>query len=236
MAYDEDLIALVDQRVRLHQSRTRAIGTCVSREVVGPGALVLFDGATVAVPVKVLGHVEIREGMRCTLDKYGSEWLVTGAFAIPQMGESVDFRFCVGTQTIAGSSFVDHPGFVPVGFTKYHDQTWVDVFMAVSGFATVAATDARWGLRFTQTDGETPYTPVDLNANYMFWSTANVRTAHSYQFVYAGTTQAGGIPAGQYSVQIRWRRSTGTGVVTNAGQDIYAIRMKETVRASSPYA
>jgi len=227
--WDEDLIRLVDQRIAQYSQRRSAVGTCVTREVIGWGASVLFDGATTAVPVKVLGHVELQPGMRCTLDKYGSEWLVTGAFAVPQMGEAGGLAFNVGVVTTSITTFADHTGLSTFTFQKFHDNTAVEIFHSGSGYATVQNTTARWALRLTQTEGETPYTPVDLNTFYLSWSTANERIWGLSTFTYTG------IPAGIYTGQWRWRRAAGTGVVTNAGEDFYSYKLREVVRASSPY-
>jgi hypothetical protein len=227
---DIDLINMVRAQIRAEAQVANAIGTCVQRDTTGPGALVQFDGSSMAVPVKVLGHVVIRPSMRCTLTKYATEWIVTGSFAIPSFGYADRFVFGPGTpETTTAATFVDLAAIAPLSFTKYHDSTNVEMISSVAGYSTIASTSARWAVRLTQTSGSTPYTPADLNLNYIYWSTPN---AHAWETV---THSVSNIPSGDYSVQVRWRRIGGTGVVTTSGDDLYAVTLREVVDPTDPY-
>lgn len=227
-AFDEQLIKLIDQRIAQYQTKTSSMGTCVSRATAGAEASVLFDGAKTPVPVKVLGHVSLRPGMRCSLDKYGSEWLVTGTFALTELGDYYNMRFGVGVATVTSATNIDHAGQAPFTFTKFHDFTVIDIQMTASGYSTAAATGCRWALGFRQLSGDTAFVDTDFDTNYMEFQVANSRIWQTVRFPYTG------VPAGVYQVVPRWRRSSGAGTVTNAGTDFYAYTLKETVRSADP--
>ena len=224
-------VALIDQRIRAHAQTTEAWGTCQARDATGPGAKVTFDGSTLGVDVIVAGHVMLRPGMRCTLNRYGSEWVVTNGFATPVLGRASMVVFS-GSETTTSSSFADLTSIAPLAFTKLHSGTLADIDLTVSAFSTAAGgTTARWALRFTQIDGDAPYTPADLTINYLWFSIADTRFSQTTRF-----TSAEVIPAGSYSVQVRWRRASGSGTVTNvASNDHYSLTLAEVVSPSSPY-
>lgn len=74
-----DLVRLIDARIEAARQKWTATGTLVERQSQSR-ATVTFDGSGVPVPVKVLGHVPTRADSRVTLIRYGSDWVVTGAF------------------------------------------------------------------------------------------------------------------------------------------------------------
>ncbi len=227
MSLDDQLIGLIDQRVRLHQVRGEALGTCVGRDIAGPGADVLFDGATVAVPVKVWGHVVLRPGMRCGLRKYGTEWIVEGAFATPAMGRAEIFT--TATATSCGStSYIDMAGLPTVEFTKLHENTWIDIDMSAMAFVNTAGQGSRFAVRLIQLEGDTPYTPVDLDGPIIFFS----QVAHL-----GGSARyaRSGVPAGRYTVQPRWRRTSGTVNIQANTEDLFHFILNEVVMSTSPY-
>lgn len=233
-----ELVALVDQRIRAAAVATRAFGTCAGRDVVGPGASVLFDGSTVAVPVKVLGHVVLRAGMRCTLDKYGTEWIVTGAFAVPEFGYTNMFVPGVVTTTTS-AAFTDVAGFPTFQFVKYHDATAVEFTQSAVCYSQTATSRMRYALRLTQTDGDTPYTPVDIVGVEIRLDDINIRSPQTQQWIVPGPTNTMGsdvnIPAGVYTGVWRWRRTNGTGTLTMDTTDQFSLTVREKVLPSSPY-
>jgi hypothetical protein len=229
LSQDEQLLRLIDSRIEAGRARTEAFGTCVSRNGSGSVGYVIFDGSQTPVPVKVAGYVVLRPAMRCMLAKFGTVWVVVGTFAAPALGRASLFAFCSGAQTTVLGSFADHPGLSAFTFTKYHDNTIIDTTIAVSGFSTAVSTACRWALRFTQTSGDIAYTPADLGANQIYWSTANVR-----QYATVSYDNTAAIPAGVYSVRLRWRRDTGSGTVTNSSDDLYSVRMREFFSDASP--
>jgi hypothetical protein len=74
-----DLVKLIDARIEAARQRWTATGTLVERQSQSR-ATVTFDGSSVPVPVKVSGHVPTRADSRVMLTRFGSDWVVTGAF------------------------------------------------------------------------------------------------------------------------------------------------------------
>ncbi|MCX5066670.1 flagellar biosynthetic protein FliO [Micromonospora lupini] len=74
-----DLLRLIDARIESARDRATATGTVQERQS-ATRAAVTFDGSALAVPVKVLTHVQVRENSRVTLVRFGSEWVVVGVF------------------------------------------------------------------------------------------------------------------------------------------------------------
>lgn len=234
MSFDEDLVRLIDQRIRAHQQQTAAVGTCVNRDTTGPVGYVLFDGATVAVPVKVAGGVVLQPGMRCLLNKYGTEWVVTEAFGAPALGFANAFVFGPAVAaTTTSSTFVDITGMDAFTFTKYQDLSWCRVFYSASCTTTgTAPVEVRWGLRFTQVSGSTAYTPVDYSGPHFHHNTIGEHNSNGVQFLIGGVGIALGAPAGTYSCTLRWRRTQGTGTLTCDNNDVFSVTVEEFVNPS----
>jgi hypothetical protein len=224
-------IELIDQRIRRAQADEIKMGTCVSRDDAGPGAMILFsDGSTVAVPVKVFGQVVLNPGMRCGVVRFGTEWIVVGTFASPSLGYVNQFTFAPGAvPTVAGPTFIDITGFDPVTFTKLYDNTAIEIQHTCGGFADIGQTKLRWGIRFTQTRGNTPYTPIDYQTCYLDFSVANMHLSNTT--VHPITL----VPAGTYTVTTRWKRTGGTGTGSTSGDDIYSLTLREYVPPDNPF-
>lgn len=228
--FDQDLINLIDQRIRLNAARTRAVGTCVTRATTGPAADVVFDGSTQAMPVKVLGSVVLRAGDRCVLDRYGTEWIVTGSFVSSAFGEaSWQGPPSSQTSTLTSGTFVDIQEIPPLTFDKAFDNTYVRMDMEASAFAlTSANTGVRWGLRWTPVVTSKPYTASVYSMNSQFFNATSVHETCHYN------ARPIDIPAGRYEVQACWRRTSGSGGLTSDNADMYTIELDEAVRASTP--
>lgn len=228
--YDDDQIALIDQRIRLHTKQTVSMGSIVSRDTTGPGAMAVMDGATVAVPVKVLGTSPVREGDRVTLELFGTEWLVTGTFSANGFGEANQAveGLSGATGALTSGSFVDLTEFGSFEFTKNYDATFVRLQVQGSAFATGAIAKVFWALRFTALEGGAGYTPADISVGGM---QINTLSAH---IGYTSMRRVTNIPAGTYTVQLRWRRASGSGSIFADTNDSYAVEVDERVRSAAP--
>jgi hypothetical protein len=226
--FDQNLVDLIDQRVRAGQARTRMVGTCVDRDTTGPGAQVIVDGDVFAVPVKVLGHVFLQDGHRCVLDKYGSDWIVTGSFAAFGLGESTYHNVGSTPESVTSSAYVDLAQVAPKTITKRFDGTYLRMAIkATAWVATTAGTQLRFGLRLTPTSGQA-FTATDYNVTFLLY---NVVSQH---LVNAGWARNLGIPAGDYTWQVRWRRPAGTGTPTFDTGDEISVELDEGVRGVAP--
>lgn len=232
MTVDDDLIRLIDQRIRLAQVRDRAGGACVSRAASGPGADVLFDGSTVAMPVKVLGSVFLTPGDRCVLEKFGTEWIVTGSFSAFGLGESSfpTVGPVGGTGVLTSASFVDVQEIPPILFDKAFDGTYVRIGLTASAYCeTTANTAVQFGLRFTPME-ENGTAAQDITLNKIFF---NAVLDHEGNY-YNGRLAPFQLLSGRYSVQLRWRRTTGTGGIKADQEDQFAIEIDEGVATAVP--
>lgn len=231
----DDTIELVDQRIRLAQRKTSANGTIVTRDTTGPGCTVMHDGATVPTPAKCLGSVFANVGDRCVLDLYGSDWLVTGSFSALAFGEgnrALDGLPSAATP-ITSASFLDLPEFGSFSFNKAYDNTFVRVGLTASCFSSVATTRVVWAVRVVQTVGASAFGPTDWNMGGFMINTVNVHTSFTKFKRFLGLAD-GGIPAGTYTISLRWRRSSGTGTLSADTNDDFAIELDERVRALAP--
>jgi hypothetical protein len=230
MNLDDNLIRLIDQRIRAAQQTNRATGTCVTRATTGPSADVIFDGSTVAMPVKVAGNVFVQPGFRCLLDKYGSDWVVTNAWSALGMGEASKAQFGPsGGNNTNSATFIDQTDITPFQFNKMFDATYVRAAMYVTCYTDVDGTAGRFAFRFNPLDSGSTYTPVDYDMVFIKLENGNGHQPgyHNYRIV--------GLPAGSYSVQLRWRRQAGTGTVRIDGNDIFVFELDEGVRANTPF-
>lgn len=223
---DED-IALIDQRIRVAQQKMRAVGVCVSRDTTGPGAQVLFDGSTVAMRVKVLGNVSIQPGIRCVLDKYDTSWFVTGAWSAFQLGLSHYRDIGTGTDTTTSTTYVDSTQIGPQPFTKYYDNTQVQILGLIGAWVSGSASQLRFGIRFTPLSGQN-YTATDYNLTLLDYNVVNQHLSN------AGGDRLTDLPAGDYSWQLRWRRVSGTGTMTTDTHDSFTIFVDEILKQGSP--
>lgn len=232
MTIDENLITVIDQRVRLGKVRERATGSCVTRETTGPTADVLFDGSTVAMPVKVLGTVFLTPGDRCVLDRFDTEWIVTGSFSAFGLGEASYQAFGPpgGTGGLTSGSFVDFVDIPPITFDKAFDGTYVRMGLSASAYAeTSPNTAVRFGFRFTPADvNGTTAQDIALNSIYF-----NGMLDHEGNYHHARLAPFH-LNAGRYTIQLRWRRSAGTGTIKADDQDMFALELDEGVATAVP--
>lgn len=230
MSFTEDQIELVRQQVRAAQLRDRAAGTCVTRSTTGSFADVIFDGSTVSQPVKVLGNVFIQAGDRCVLDRYGSDWLVTGSFSESGFGESSRVvQMSSTTGTLTNSSYSDVTEFGTMPFSKFFDNTYVRFGLHASAYCiTAAATQVQFGIRVTPVDSGSSYAATDLDMNRFHFAAINTHVG-DYMPV-----RIVGIPAGSYTLSLRWKRFAGAGGVVADSGDKFVMEADERIRAASP--
>jgi hypothetical protein len=180
----------------------------------------------VAVPVKVAGHVLLRPEQRCFLNKYGTEWIVMGALGAPTLGYGYRSTYGVASNT-ASASYVDVANMtgLTVPFTKYHDNTLIEISYTAGGYVTATAHEARWAIRFSQDEGETPYTPSDLVGPSIYWNNANQHLSAHVTYPVAQV-----MPAGKYTGTLRWRRVEGaTSSISTDDQDLYYVVVREII-------
>jgi hypothetical protein len=106
-----------------------------------------------------------------------------------------------GSTTTASGSYVDMPtGSTLAGFTKHHADTALLVYMDVNWVSAGSGnTFARFAVQISGAD-------YDVSGGV-------VTEVSSWQSK-AGFVRIAGLPAGTYTIQGRWRRSSGSGTLT----------------------
>jgi hypothetical protein len=227
----EELINLIDQRIRAATSRERYSGTIVSRATTGNAAMVVFDGSTVAMPVKVAGGVFARAGDRCMLTLYGSDWVVTNSWAAVALGEATNSVLISGPSgTLTSATFVDINEFDPMLFTKAYDQTYVRLGLQAACFCNVSGgTSVRWGVRVTPVDTSSAFSAQDFACGYIYFNQTGVHLQSS-GFTRVVSLAEGGMPAGDYMLSLRWLRWGGAGNLQFDSGDVFTLEADEGIR------
>lgn len=94
MALDEELQLAIQEAVDASEEQIVWAGTMTT---VSP-LTVTFDGSGLAVPSKAFSDVVLSEGTRCVILKVGSDYVVTGTFALPD-AEATEFTIGNGSAT-----------------------------------------------------------------------------------------------------------------------------------------
>lgn len=214
MSFNDDLLRLVDQRVKASQSRTSALGTLATRDTTGTGGTAAFDGSAVAVPVRVDAGVHVQPGDRVRLDRYDNTWVVTGGFTRRQLGETIEWwSFDPTPATTTSITYTAVPVGLDATFVKLYDDTVVVGSIRTSLYITGAAAVVRYALQLNGVD----YDITQLGLNIV-----GARSEAS------GYAPIDTLPAGEYPVIARWRRVSGTGVLTVNDSDWLALHLRET--------
>ena len=228
-AYDEGLIRIIDARIAKAQQLWSARGTVVQRDTIGPGATVVFDGDAIAMPVKVLGGVICFQNDRVVLLRVADTWVVTGTFS--RNGLAGAYARLPGPSpagTTSSASYSDQPAGVSVRILKRFDDTDLNVGLSMTCYVTGSATTlATAACRIAGTAGTitaTTWTAVDLAMNVLRF---DVVAAH---FPISGYARQTSMPAGDYTITARWRRTSGSGVVTQDTNDFVMIQADEFYR------
>src|SRR5438128_11762938 len=202
MPYNSELLNVIDYRIKSRSEAVTAIGTVSSRStsIYDNRLMVLFDGSSVAMPVKAFGGVWARPGDRVRLVKFGSEWVVVGSFSGWRPSE-VTYNAPGVSGTTTSGTYSQTPGGESVAFTKAWDETNITVCVAVSVQTTAVNTTARFGVNVNNTSGGT---------GALVNVTQDPMTPTATQFCCSGKLAISGLVAGPYVTTLQWLRSSGS--------------------------
>lgn len=223
--YEEGIVRLVDARIAKAQLTWSGRGTVVQRDSIGPGATVVFDGDAIAMPVKVLGHVICFQNDRVALMRVADTWVVVGTFS--RNGLSGGWSRQTGpnpAQSTTSTSYSDQPAGVSVRILKRYDETDLRLALSQTLYVSATTTFAAAAIRIAGTAGTvtaTTWTAVDLVMNVLRFDVASAHLPIS------GFARQSGMPAGDYTLTARWRRTSGTGNVTTDQNDFVMIEADE---------
>lgn len=208
MAYNDEIVALIDARVGKLIGRDKAVGTVVSVQGDALRARVVMDGSAQDMPVKVLGHAEPQAGDRVVLVLVDGAWCVIDAYA-QRWPESQGLNQQLGADTTTSATFATLASTPSFTFTKRWDATRVCVRGDMQAFSTVNSTIVVIGVRFTDADAVV----TEFHIVRQYWSTAFIHTG------FGGTKYCSGLVAGVYTVVPLWARWSGTGTITTNTDD-----------------
>lgn len=232
MSYTEDDIRLIDERIRLARLKERGEGTLITRDTTGSGATATILPSTTPVEVKVAGGVSANPGDRVLLQKHGSDWVITESFSSSSFGEAYRAVELSGTTgALTSASFVDLSEFGTFPFTKGYDLTFVRVGLSATAYTSGSAgqtAKVHWAVRLTAISGGIGYTPTDYS---LLGININPLATHT---PYSSARRVTTIPAGTYTVTLRWRRVSGAASVLADTNDSYMVELDEQVRAGVP--
>lgn len=151
-----------------------------------------------------------RVGDNVAMVRQGSTWLVLGATASGDGTNSLPgiagYNNIAGTGTTTSASFADMPGATTFAFAKRTTSSLVRVDFGTTFFVAGAQAGVEFGVRMNAID-----TAI---SRYLDTLTINVRLSAP-----AGQLYLTGIPAGDQTITLRWRRVRGTGTVSQNGDD-----------------
>lgn len=214
------MLEVIEQRIRALAQASLAVGTVMSVDTTALRAAVTFDGSSLAVPVKMFGHVDAVEGDRVGLQKFGTDWVIVGAYARRWQAVGGVHQLSAGG-TMSSTTYADLPGSPQFTFTKRWSTSAVLMGIVSEVLTDTANTKAVFGLEWV--DG----TGVTFNTYNLAWlemvSAFNVGTIAG---INAGIT---GIPAGVWTVKGKWARWLGAGAIgqnTDIGIGIFAMEVR----------
>jgi hypothetical protein len=225
-SYPESQLAVIDARVAAGQTRTTKMGTVASRSpgVVTGSSLyavnVVMDGSSgTAQPVKCFESVIVEAGDRVGLVRFESDWIIVGNYTLRTLGDaSISQTHAISTSTSA--TFVDMPSSPSVVLPeKYRDNTLLRITVSHSMYIGTAAGPVEIGVYVLSFDGTVSYDQVVMR-RYL----NDINSHHSMTSWVDTAALAGGQ---SYAFTARWRRVSGTGVMSVDGNDSIAIRVQE---------
>lgn len=176
---------------------------------------VLLDGDSESLTVSsLIGALLIDMRVMVMLVPQGGNYVI-GVLSTPigqnQNGFSDNI---VGPATVTSASYIDLPG-LSFLFTKAYAGTRVLLSLDADAYSTVANTVVRYGGSINSAD----YNITELVIN---------NEINEHQRTSGHTYVPAGIPAGTYTVQGRWARTAGTGVIT-LGNSWHSMSAREVL-------
>lgn len=195
--YLHAILNAVREVVAQSQKPSRRAGVVVARDSDTTGALVIFDGDVVAVPVKCFANVDAFPGDRVGLARIDSDWIIFGSYGRHGPSTESVHVATLGADTVSGTSYEDIDGGHPFAFRKQYEQTRVRLHMHLSTWPTAAGDAADIALNVSGGTGDV------LIAHYL-------HTAVEHEGY--GGHRVIDLPAGLYTIGARWRNTAGSAI------------------------
>lgn len=196
-AFGDTLLQAIREQIARNTPRTMDQGTVQSVRSDSYRAMVVMDGSSVAMPVKTVGNVDAGVGDRVILSRYGSDWVIVGAYHTGGLGYGYKNESAASGNTSSGS-FTAVPSATAFSISKRWDWTVLRLDLATSCFSSTASSRVEVGIQIAGV----PY-PLAKQ----FFATSVTRSA------VVGFDTVGFIPAGDYTASVVWRLDAGVGPI-----------------------
>jgi hypothetical protein len=221
--WDQNLIDLIDSRIRAHEKMVTGKGF-ISSIVDATHAMVTFEGANSASPVRIFGDVQAAEGDLAVMVNTSGIWTVVGVYTPPPPARPVPgFTIYQGPGTLAGTvtsgSYVDFANTTTQTLIKKEATSKTICRMSGTLYVGVADTTAiAFGVRV---DGSSDVDVQEIAAtNGLF--VKHVPWGREVEI-------PGPLSAGSHTFKARWMRTTGTGTGTVDGGDNFTMTIYEVL-------
>lgn len=221
MAYNDDQLALIDQRIAAASTRPTAMGTVAYHPgtYYGRECSVTFDGSQVAVPCRLPSTVRALAGDRVCLQKFGSDWVVVQSFT-PHEFKSVGFHGLAATSYSINSTTAAAMGGTPQAvFTKLYTDTAIEASVSVGWHTDTGATSAVARLSFQQSGSEV------YGVNMIWQDFATTFAPETSTAIQPGALRT--MPADTYDVLLMWARWTGAGQILQHDRSVQSFTVRE---------
>lgn len=212
--FDEAILGAVEEMIAAAGVVMQHPGTMQSRDTTGTGGAAIFDGSARSVPVKVPGSVHAFAGDRVGLVKFGSDWVVVHCFT--RWGDSeAGVNSVAGNDSTTSAAYSAVAGVPTFTWRKRYDDSRAALRLTAGAFSGTAPAQGEYGLQLDDGTTATDYFLLRLRTD------AGGHVSGSAEDIISG------VPAGLYTVTVRWRKTSG-GTMQLNNIDTVSARCRET--------
>lgn len=220
--FTEDNLDAIDERIRKAVDTGRAWGTVQSVDLTNFLCQVIMEGTTVAVPAKLFQHTWCEEQDRVALDKWGSDWFVSGVMKVTpyeRTWRESSLQRDGASGSTSSSSYANMPGTPTWTVNKQFDATKLRHDFACSMYADAIDRAVHLGVQLTG------ITTLDVTKGH--WANTDGALAGIRMFIVGWVYQTG-VAAGTYTANARWK-TDGFGTITTDSDDRWSFSTRELV-------
>lgn len=193
-------------------------GTVQSVQADAFRAMVVFDGTSVAMPVKVSGHVGCVAGDRVCLQRFGSDWVVMAAFALNWAGNN-GYSGAGAVGSVAVGAYANMPGTPNFTVTKRWNATRIKWTWAMSAYADAVGRTCVMGVSI-----DAGATTIDVGK--MNWANTGGGGFGVTRMFGVAQQWTSSVDAGIYTARARWKTG-GAGTITTDTDDYWSFGWQE---------
>lgn len=221
MSYNNDLLDFVDILIAQHRPDEAKMATIMDNPDGTTIVNVIFDGSEQAVPIRTFANVRPRRGDRVGVLKFGADWVVVGVYG-PQWPQENGMQDVNASGTTTSASFVDMPGPKEFVFVKEYEYTRIRMGGSFAVYTVTADANVGFGFRIIGTEASNQSFAQDYTMALFRYATVSQRLHVS------GFKRVQDVPAGEYLIRARWKRTGGTGTLTCDGNpDAISMEARE---------